>query len=209
MSDNKVLKSYEKSGPDAQQATYDAWAESYEQDLCAMGYRLPAIAAGAFARFVPLDTGPILDAGCGGGIQAEALSLLGYGPLIGLDLSPGMLDVARRKNIYADLHQGALGPQLQIPDDSMGAVLCIGTITPNHAPPDSLDGLLRAAKPGAPIVFSLRDDPAQEPAYPERAAALTAAKAWTEIWSSPSLHSMPYGAEDVTHRVHVYRKAAP
>ncbi|MEM7506967.1 MAG: hypothetical protein AAF415_09470 [Pseudomonadota bacterium] len=88
----------------------------------------------------------------------------------------------------------------------MGAVLCIGTITPNHAPPESLDGLLRAASPGAPIVFSLRDDAAQEPAYPDRVAALTTAGAWRELWTSPSLQSMPYGAGEVTHRIHVYRK---
>ena len=95
-----------------------------------MGYRLPALAAGAFARFVPLETAPILDAGCGGGLQAEPLAQLGYGPLIGLDLSEGMLAVAKTKNIYAELYQGALGAQLDLPDNSMGAVLCIGTITP-------------------------------------------------------------------------------
>ncbi|MEM7506968.1 MAG: methyltransferase domain-containing protein [Pseudomonadota bacterium] len=96
MTSNKVLKSYKATSPDDQQATYDEWAQQYEQDLCAMGYRLPALAAGAFARSVPAGTAPILDAGCGGGLQAEALAQLGYGPLIGLDLSEGMLDVARR-----------------------------------------------------------------------------------------------------------------
>jgi len=207
MSDNKVLKSYAASTPEDQQATYDDWAAKYEQDLCAMGYRLPALAAGAFARFVPPETGPILDAGCGGGIQAEALALLGYGPLIGLDLSTGMLDVARAKGFYAELHQGALGPQLDLPDNSMGAVLCIGTITPNHAPPDSFEGLIRVARPGAPIVFSLRDDPTQDSAYPDKVATLSDAGAWHEVWSSDSIHSMPYGAEEVTHRLHVYRKA--
>lgn len=207
MSDNKVLKSYAATSPEDQQATYDTWADSYERDLCAMGYRLPALAAGAFARFVPPETAPLLDAGCGGGLQAEALALLGYGPLIGLDLSEGMLNVARQKGIYAELHQGALGARLDLPDNSMGAVLCIGTITPNHAPPESFDGLVRVARPGAPIVFSLRDDPAQDPAYPARVAALTKAGAWHEVWTSGSCHSMPYGAEEVTHRLHVYRKA--
>ena len=207
MTDNKVLKSYAATSPDDQQASYDAWAKKYEQDLSAMGYRLPALAAGVFARFVPPNTAPILDAGCGGGLQAEALALLGYGPLIGLDLSEGMLNVARQKGIYAELHQGALGAELDLPDASMGAVLCIGTITPNHAPPESLDGLLRIARPGASIVFSLRDDPVQEPAYPARVATLTEVGAWTEVWTSPSLQSMPYGAEDITHRIHVYQKS--
>ncbi|MEM7379503.1 MAG: class I SAM-dependent methyltransferase [Pseudomonadota bacterium] len=207
MSDNKVLKSYAATSRDDQQATYDTWAEQYEPDLCAMGYRLPALAAGAVARYVPADAGPILDAGCGGGLQAETLAVLGYGPLIGLDLSEGMLAVARRKGIYAELYQGALGEQLALPDNSMAAVLCIGTITPNHAPPESLDGLVRVAQPGAPIVFSPRDDAAQELAYPARVAALTEAGVWTEVWSSESVHSMPYGAGEVTHRIHVYRTA--
>lgn len=207
MTDNKVLRSYTATTPDEQQAAYDTWAEKYEQDLCAMGYRLPALAAGAFTRFVPPGTGPILDAGCGGGLQAEPLALLGYGPLIGLDLSEGMLEVARRKGIYAELHQGALGREIDLPKGSMQAVLCIGTITPNHAPPESFDGLLDVAAPGATIVFSLRDDPAQDPAYPTRVAALSDAGAWEEIWSSDGFQSMPYGAAEVTHRVHVYRKA--
>lgn len=207
MSDNRVLGSYKATSRADQEASYDSWADSYERDLCAMGYRLPAIAAGAIARFVAPDTGPILDAGCGGGIQAEALALLGYGPLIGLDLSGGMLEIARSKGICAELHQGALGTQLDLPDNSMGAVLCIGTITPNHAPPDSFEGLIRVARPGAFIVFSLRDDPAQDPAYPDKVAILTEEGAWRAIWSSDSIQSMPYGAEEVTHRLHVYRKA--
>ncbi|WP_338549100.1 class I SAM-dependent DNA methyltransferase [Roseovarius phycicola] len=207
MSDNKVLRSYRANSAEDQQAVYDTWAESYERDLCAMGYRLPAIAAGAFARYVAPDTDPILDAGCGGGLQAEALALLGYGPLIGLDLSDGMLKIARAKGIYSKLHQGALGPRLNLPDDSMGAVLCIGTITPNHASPDSFEGLIRVARPGAAIVFSLRDDPAQDPAYPDKVAALAEAGAWHHVWSSDSIQSMPYGAEEVTHRLHVFRKA--
>ncbi|MEM9497130.1 MAG: class I SAM-dependent methyltransferase [Pseudomonadota bacterium] len=206
MTDNKVLTSYEHSSPQDQQSTYDTWANSYEQDLCAMGYRLPALAAGVFARFVPPGTGPILDAGCGGGIQAEALALMGYGPLIGLDLSKGMLDVAESKGIYSELHHGALGAQLQLPDNSMAAVLCIGTITPNHAPPESFDGLIRVARAGATLVFSLRDDDAQDPAYPERVGALSRQNLWTELWTSPGFCSMPYGAKEISHRIHVYRK---
>ncbi|MEO0370730.1 MAG: class I SAM-dependent methyltransferase [Pseudomonadota bacterium] len=205
MSDNKVMQVYKATSVEDQQAAYDSWADNYERDLCAMGYRLPALVAGVFTRFVAPDVGPILDAGCGGGLQAEALAQLGYGPLIGLDLSEGMLGVARRKGIYADLHQGALGPQIDLPDGSMQAVLCIGTITPNHAPPESFDGLIRVAAPGAPIIFSLRDDAAQDEAYFDAVARLEQACAWEEVWSSESIHSMPYGVEDVTHRVHVYR----
>lgn len=67
----KVGHSYNASSPEEQRSVYDDWADQYENDLCAMGYRIPAIAATVFARFVPLGSGLILDAGCGGGIQAE------------------------------------------------------------------------------------------------------------------------------------------
>ncbi len=207
MSDERVQNAYATASVEEQQAAYDNWAEKYEPDLCAMGYRMPALATGAFVRFVDPDCGPILDAGCGGGIQAEAIAQLGYGPLIGLDLSEGMLSVARAKGIYAELHQGALGSQLDFPDGSMQAVLCIGTITPNHAPPESFDGLIRVAAPNAPIIFSLRDDPGQDPAYPERVAQLVSSGAWHKVWDSPSIQSMPYGVPEVTHRIHVFRKA--
>ena len=53
MTDNKVLESCAAASTDDQPASYDAWAEKYEQDLSAMGDRLPALAAGVFARFVP------------------------------------------------------------------------------------------------------------------------------------------------------------
>lgn len=66
---------------------------------------------------------------------------------------------------------------------------------------------IKIAKPGAAIVFSLRDDPEQLPDYPARVQALTDQGLWSEVWSSPSPHSMPYGAPTVTHRIHVYRKA--
>ena len=138
-----------------------------------MGYRIPAVLAAVSTRFIPSTAAPILDAGCGGGIQAEALIMLGLGPITGIDLSEGMLEVARAKGTYSDLRQMTLGEKLDFADDAFDAIISSGTITPRHAPPSSFDGLIRVAKPGAPIVFSLRDDPAQEPEYPEAVKRLT------------------------------------
>ena len=83
--------------PEEARSAYDDWAESYEADLCATGYRIPAMIAAVFTRYVPADAAPILDAGCGGGIQAEPLAELGFGPMTGIDLSDGMLEIARSK----------------------------------------------------------------------------------------------------------------
>ncbi len=207
MAGTNVSKSYAAATPAEQRASYDDWAQQYEQDLCAMGYRIPAAIATMFTRFVPQDAAPILDAGCGGGIQAEPLAMAGYGPITGIDFSEGMLEVARGKGIYAELRQMTLGETLDFPDNTFAAVISSGTITPGHAPAHSFDELIRVAQTGAPVIFSLRDDPGQEPDYPAALERLEAAGAWTPIFSTPSFRSMPYGEPEVTHRIHVYRVA--
>lgn len=204
MGDTDVSKSYLATSVEEQQDAYDAWAEKYEPDLCSMGYRIPAVIAAVFSRHVPPDATPILDAGCGGGIQSEALSLLGYSGITGIDLSTGMLAIASDKNIYADLRQMTLGDPLDFPDNIFSAVISAGTITPNHAPPESFIELIRVAAPGAPIIFSLRDDLKQEPAYPEMLKRLEEQGAWNRAFQTPSFRSMPYGEPDITHRVHVF-----
>lgn len=201
-----VGRSYTVKTIAEQQTSYDEWAERYEADLCAMGYRIPAVIASVFTRFVPEGTAPILDAGCGGGIQSEPLAALGYGPITGIDLSEGMLAVAARKDIYAELRQMALGGPLDLPNDHFGAVVSSGTITPGHAPPESFDGLIDVAKPGAPLVFSLRCDAKQDPDYPGALRRLEQAGRWEPVFATEGFHSMPYGEPEVLHRVHVYRK---
>ena len=204
MEETGVARSYRAKSLEEQQAAYDSWAKQYEIDLCAMGYRIPAVLATVATRFIPSTAAPILDAGCGGGIQTEALTILGFGPITGIDLSEGMLEVARAKGIYSDLRQMTLGEKLDFTDDTFAAIISSGTITPHHAPPSSFEELIRVAKPGAPIVFSLRDDPAQEPEYPEAVKKLTDAGLWREVFSTERFHSMPYGEPQITHRVHVY-----
>lgn len=203
-----VGASYKAASLDEQQTAYDDWADQYERDLCAAGYRLPAMIASVFVHHVPAGTAPILDAGCGGGIQSEPLAALGYGPITGIDLSEGMLSVARGKDIYDSCRQMTLGEPLDFPDDRFAAIVSCGTITPKHAPPHSFDELIRVARPGAPIVFSLRDDAAQEPEYPAALRRLEDAGQWRPIFVTCSFHSMPYGEADVTHRIHVYEMAA-
>ena len=97
MEETGVARSYRAGTLQKQQAAYDDWAKQYEIDLRAMGYRIPAVMAAVAARLIPANNAPILDAGCGGGIQAEPLAMLGYGPITGIDLSECMLEVAQAK----------------------------------------------------------------------------------------------------------------
>ncbi|HCK75775.1 MAG TPA: class I SAM-dependent methyltransferase [Gammaproteobacteria bacterium] len=204
MEETAVARSYRAETLEEQQAAYDSWAKRYEIDLCAMGYRIPAVLAGVSTRFIPSTAAPILDAGCGGGIQAEVLAMLEFGPIIGIDLSEGMLEIARAKSIYSDLQRMTLGEKLDFGENTFAAVISSGTITPRHAPPSSFEELIRVTEPGGAIIFSLRDDPAQDPEYPETVKKLTEEGLWREVFSTSSFHGMPYGEPEITHRVHVY-----
>lgn len=205
MSDSEVTKSYHAETVEDQQKAYDDWAKRYEPELCGMGYRIPAMIASVFTRYVAEDATPVLDAGCGGGIQAEPLAMLGYGPIIGIDLSDGMLEIARGKNIYAELKQQTLGEKLDFPDDHFEAIISSGTITPKHAPPHSFKELIRIAKPDAPVIFSMRDDPLQEPEYPDMLDKLESEGKWSLLFKGDKFLSMPYGEPQIMHRVYVYK----
>ncbi len=100
-------------------ALYDAWAAQYDQDLQAFGYSYPPAIAGLVGRYVREREAPILDAGAGTGIVGEVLSILGYTRLTGIDLSDGMLAIARAKSVYAELKNQTLGERLDFADDSV------------------------------------------------------------------------------------------
>ena len=200
-----VSKSYHAKSVEEQQEAYDSWASNYEADLCAMGYRIPSMIASVFVKHVPIETSPILDAGCGGGILSEPLAMLGYGPIVGIDLSEGMLEIAESKGFYSDLQQATLGETLNFPDNHFGAIVSAGTITPKHAPAHSFKELVRIAKTDALIIFSLRDDSFQEPEYPAMLEELENQGKWESVFTSDNFYSMPYGEPEVTHRIHVYR----
>ena len=57
--------------------------------------------------------GPLLDLGCGTGLIGVALSDLSVHPVVGVDLSPRMLDVAAEKKIYTELHAEEAGTYLR------------------------------------------------------------------------------------------------
>ena len=82
---------------DAVRCEYNDWAPSYDADHQDFGGTLLTHFVGMFCRHVPRDVTPILDAGAGTGRLGETLSLHGYGGIVCIDLSQGMLDVAKAK----------------------------------------------------------------------------------------------------------------
>jgi len=108
-----------------------------------MGYRIPAMIATVFARYVSPDTSRILDAGCGGGIQAAPLAMLSYGPIVGFDLSEDMREVAQSKKLYSELKQATLGETLDFPNNHFGAIYFhISLLAQSCKPPRNLTSAL-------------------------------------------------------------------
>ncbi|MDQ3922995.1 MAG: class I SAM-dependent methyltransferase, partial [Actinomycetota bacterium] len=133
---------------------YDSWAEDYERRILSYGYSTPAVAAGVFCRYVEPEGGAVvLDAGTGAGIMGDVLAPLGYRDLVGIDISAGLLELARKKGAYKDLHQMELGKRLDLPTDAFSAVVATGVFTAGHAPPESFDELIRVTRPGGHMIF--------------------------------------------------------
>jgi ubiquinone/menaquinone biosynthesis C-methylase UbiE len=136
---------------------YDAWAESYDQDMSLAGYRHPAISLAILARHVPKSATPLLDAGAGTGLIGEWLAIAGFSHVEALDISAGMLKVAGRKGVYKALHEAALGGTLPFTDNYFAAIISAGVFTSGHVGVEGLDDLLRICRPGGVIVLTVKD----------------------------------------------------
>ncbi len=93
-------------------AVFDGYAERFEAHLISLGYRIPGLIRAVLARHPVIAAGgclgPALDLGCGTGFVAVALSDLQVAPLVGVDVSPRMLEAAAKKQRYAELHEADL-----------------------------------------------------------------------------------------------------
>lgn len=204
-SDSDILDQvYSAASQEEIEEAYDAWANQYDADLFSFGYRLPAVAAAVFGRFVDIDAAPILDAGCGTGLQTEPLVMAGYGPFTGFDLSNEMLAIARRKNLHESLHKMALGGGLGFDADSFAVSFCIGTITPGHAGPEAFRDLIRVTEPGGLVIFSLRTDKGQDPVYPDAVIHHEREHDWKRLFATDGFPSLPTGEPEVISTVYVY-----
>jgi predicted TPR repeat methyltransferase len=184
--------------------SYDEWAGEYERDMLVLGYTIPAVAAGFAGRYVPPE-GRVLDAGVGTGILGDVLRVLEYRDLTGIDLSKGMLERAREKGAYRELHRMVLGERLGFDDSAFDAVVSVGVFTEGHAPPESFDELVRVVKPGGWLVFSVRADVYENGGFQEKQAALEEAGAWEQVRMSVAFRPFPAGDSPHRNRVFVYR----
>jgi predicted TPR repeat methyltransferase len=155
--DRRLGAVYGAKRPEDIAGLYDDWAETYDADMSAAGYRHPTICLALLSRHLPRGSQPVLDAGAGTGLIGEWLAIMGYPRVEALDISSGMLAVAARKNVYAALHRAALGQPLPFADATFAGIISAGVFTTGHVGPEGLDELVRICRPGGIIVLTVKD----------------------------------------------------
>ena len=188
---------------------YDQWANDYDQQIWASGNPYIAIAAGMVGRHVANFDAKILDAGCGTGNMAEVLHQMGYNNLDGLDPSQGMLEIARRKEIYRHVFPLFLSANIDLEDASYDAVVASGVLTHGHAPPQSLDGIVKITRPGGVIIFSLSKIAHDDYGFGEKMAELDSNGSWQLLNRSRLFRTYPFSEKEASlrHWVCAYRKS--
>ena len=183
-------RAYHAESPEDTARIYDDWAGDYEAHMRNAGYTHPAVVAAMVARHVPVTSERVLDAGAGTGVLGEILRALGYGDLYGLDASPGMLEIAGRRNNYRELSHQYLGRALSYDSDSFALVASSGVFTQGHAPLDGLDELLRVTRRGGHLVFSIART-YLEGEFAQKREQLESAGAWRFVAASERYNSAP------------------
>ncbi len=145
---------------------YEDWAPTYEQNLQQdYGYIAPKLAADVFARYCGDKATRILDLGCGTGLVGEELAARGYSKLDGLDISTGMLDVARRKQLYDNLIVADMTQPIDLGLHRYGAAIAVGCFGGGHLGPEHLHNIIDCVVPGGLLAFYINGIPYDEDDY--------------------------------------------
>lgn len=137
-------------------ASYDTVAGSYA-DFVREALGGEPYVRGALALFADLvrvaGGGPVADVGCGPGHVTAHLRGLGV-DAFGIDLSPGMIEVARRAHPGARFEVGSM-TDLDLADASVAGLLAFWSLI--HVPDDAVPAVLghfrRALRPGGPLLL--------------------------------------------------------
>lgn len=142
---------------------FDHFAESYDENLRALEYRVPAWIASVLPRHLRAERDlEVLDAGCGTGLCAEVLRPYAR-RLEGIDLSEGMLDRARGVDRYDRLEKAELVAHLSGQDRRWDLIVSADTLVYFGDLEPVMRGARRALRPGGTLVFSVEQLDTAEP----------------------------------------------
>lgn len=190
MTQTYLEKIYTVTDQDGQREAYDDWADSYDDDLDANAYKTPARIAAALKHCLPACEKPprILDWACGTGLSGAALHAAGFHHIDGCDISRGMLEKARAKNIYDTLFETPLGTPDPALFNGYDAVAAVGAVSVGAAPAACLPAIVEGLDPGARLAVSFNALTLKNPDYMQALARVLDQDRVTEEFSEDGPH---------------------
>lgn len=135
---------------------FDEYAARFDHHLVAtLGYSMPGLLREEIDRLHANDArfGNVIDLGCGTGLAGVAFRPIAR-YLTGIDLSPGMIEKARERNVYDALHTGEIISTLMEEQDHYDLFIC-ADVFPYIGDIQALFSALRShAETGALFAFS-------------------------------------------------------
>lgn len=177
MAHETLARVYASSDVAATRTLYDEWAKTYDQEMAdqSQNYVGPALASACVFKLLGPENiarASILDAGCGTGLVGLHLAKFGAKNIDGIDLSPGMLDIARKTGVYKGLDVTDMSKPIPQKDDSYKVVVCIGTFTQGHVGPEAMSELVRVTEKTGLIVATVLATIWESGGYAAKVAAL-------------------------------------
>ncbi|OAA39347.1 Methyltransferase domain-containing protein [Metarhizium rileyi] len=172
-----LARVYASSSVTATRTLYDEWAKTYDEEMAdqSQNYVGPALASACVLEMLGPENmarASILDAGCGTGLVGLHLAKAGARNIDGIDLSPGMLDIARKTGVYQSLDVTDMSKSIPQKDGSYKVVVCIGTFTQGHVGPEAMSELVRVTEKTGLIVATVLASIWESGGYAAKVASL-------------------------------------
>ena len=184
---------------------YRDWAQTYDTTMMdGLRYRSPTLVAQLLWEHLADRDAAVVDIGCGTGLAGQVLAGLGFSTIDGLDISPEMMQVAARRNVYRHFVTADLNQRLPMPDASYEGASCSGTFTHGHVDARCLDDVFRVLRLGAPFAFTVKLEVWEPLGFKEKLAQLQQSG---RIAETALLHDRHYDNSTVPDGVFcVYRR---
>ena len=185
---------------------YDKWAQSYDHDVTMDGYNFPSIISGLTSEFIRNKKTKILDAGCGTGLIAEKLHILGYSNFYGIDFSSKMLSIAKKRKIYKNLKKVDLNKDIPFKNNFFDTILCIGVFTKGHVGSSAIDEILRVLKINGILILSISDPVLEKWGFRNKLSKLKKKNIIKFLYRVKKFAACPNSHKNLMTNVFVYKK---
>lgn len=183
--------------------TFDSSADAFDENLSGLGYQAPRLVAEAVTRHRPgggaAPRDEVLDAGAGTGLCGLLLRP-NAGRLVAVDLSSGMLEKARAREIYDELVAMELCAFMRERPRSYDVVVSADTLVYFGALEPPLESAGTCLRPGGLLVFTVERWDTTEPGATHR-MGVHGRYLHTAGYVDAALHAARFEPLEMTHVV--------